>query len=300
MMMAVQRLARKQRVALFATEVRHVYDGHGVAWQAARNTAPGCMARSRFLRLQHRQGAEQARGHRVRFHPWACSIVRTRHAPAIGSPCRSLSKRPFRARSNACSSAQIAARVLRNRRVPARHAHLRRHRRRLPCRPHAEIGYPHAEALSARYRYPQCPAGELALDRGAGRGRCCHGNSGGEAGMGRRQSGHVGIPDLTLLPPSTRLQFPSGATLVVDLENAPCRYRRRCHRQASSRMPRQRWIAAATHKRGVTAWVEREGDDRAWAIRSRSSCRRSAFMRMAKTSDCRLHPRRRAQPAHGP
>ena len=32
-----------------------------------------------------------------------------------------------------------------------------------------------------------------------------------------------GIPDLTLLPPSTRLQFPSGAMIVVDAENHPCR-----------------------------------------------------------------------------
>ncbi len=67
-----------------------------------------------------------------------------------------------------------------------------------------------------------------------------------------------GIPDLTLLPPSTRLQFPSGATLAVDLENAPCRYVAdviaRHHRDAAPR-----WIKAATHKRGVTAWVEREG-----------------------------------------
>ena len=31
-----------------------------------------------------------------------------------------------------------------------------------------------------------------------------------------------GIPDLTFLPPSTRLQFPSGATVVVDMENYPC------------------------------------------------------------------------------
>jgi hypothetical protein len=71
-----------------------------------------------------------------------------------------------------------------------------------------------------------------------------------------------GIPDLTLLPPSTRLQFPSGATLVVDLENAPCRFVAdviaKHHPEAADR-----WIAAATHKRGVTAWVEREGDVRA-------------------------------------
>jgi len=67
-----------------------------------------------------------------------------------------------------------------------------------------------------------------------------------------------GIPDLTLLPPSTRLQFPSGATLVVDLENAPCRFVADViathHPEAAPR-----WIRAATHRRGITAWVEREG-----------------------------------------
>lgn len=70
-----------------------------------------------------------------------------------------------------------------------------------------------------------------------------------------------GIPDLTLLPPSTRLQFPSGATLVVDLENAPCRFVAdviaKHHGDAADR-----WIKAATHRRGVTAWVEREGSIR--------------------------------------
>jgi hypothetical protein len=66
------------------------------------------------------------------------------------------------------------------------------------------------------------------------------------------------VPDLTLLPPSTRLQFPSGATLVIDLENAPCR-------QVSdvilTHYPDQAmgFVKAARHKRGVTAWVEREG-----------------------------------------
>jgi len=70
-----------------------------------------------------------------------------------------------------------------------------------------------------------------------------------------------GIPDLTLLPPSTRLQFPSGATLVVDLENAPCRFVADviAKHQADAA---DRWIKAATHKRGVTAWVEREGEVR--------------------------------------
>lgn len=70
-----------------------------------------------------------------------------------------------------------------------------------------------------------------------------------------------GIPDLTTLPPSTRLQFPSGATLAVDLENAPCRFVAdviaKYHSDAAGR-----WVKAATHKRGVTAWVEREGEVR--------------------------------------
>jgi len=68
-----------------------------------------------------------------------------------------------------------------------------------------------------------------------------------------------GIPDLTLLPPSTRVQFASGATLVVDTENLPCR-------QVASVIEREHpekgalFVKVATHKRGVTAWVEREGD----------------------------------------
>ena len=68
----------------------------------------------------------------------------------------------------------------------------------------------------------------------------------------------AGIPDLSLLPPSTRLQFPSGATLVVDMENAPCRQVAdvisRYHPEA-----RSGFVESATNKRGVTAWVEREG-----------------------------------------
>jgi hypothetical protein len=67
-----------------------------------------------------------------------------------------------------------------------------------------------------------------------------------------------GIPDLTLLPPSTRLQFPSGAMIVVDAENHPCRYPaeiiERHHPEA-----KKGFVAAAMHKRGVVGWVEAEG-----------------------------------------
>ena len=67
-----------------------------------------------------------------------------------------------------------------------------------------------------------------------------------------------GIPDLTLLPPSTRLQFPSGATIAVDNENLPCRYPAAI---IEGHHPEQTmgFVASAKHKRGVVGWVEAEG-----------------------------------------
>lgn len=67
-----------------------------------------------------------------------------------------------------------------------------------------------------------------------------------------------GIPDLTLLPPSTRLQFPSGATIAVDIENVPCRYPaaiiERHHPEHV-----EGFVKAAKHKRGLVGWIEAEG-----------------------------------------
>jgi hypothetical protein len=67
-----------------------------------------------------------------------------------------------------------------------------------------------------------------------------------------------GIPDLTHLPPSARLQGPDGATLVVDTENLPCTL---VSREIESVHPGYgtAWKPAAMGRRGVTAWVEREG-----------------------------------------
>jgi hypothetical protein len=67
-----------------------------------------------------------------------------------------------------------------------------------------------------------------------------------------------GVLDFTLLPPSTRLQFPSGATIVVDLENNPCS---QVAEIVGRHYPevRTKVVKAAMHKRGVTAWVERPG-----------------------------------------
>ena len=67
-----------------------------------------------------------------------------------------------------------------------------------------------------------------------------------------------GVPSLTLLPPGTRLQMPDGGTLVVDLENGPCKYPGfiiDLHHPGKGKT----YPIAAYGKRGFTAFVEREG-----------------------------------------
>ena len=67
-----------------------------------------------------------------------------------------------------------------------------------------------------------------------------------------------GIPELTKLPPSTRMVFSSGATIIVDVENGPCRYVgdviEKHHPGKGSA-----FVAAATGRRGVVGRVECEG-----------------------------------------
>ncbi len=67
-----------------------------------------------------------------------------------------------------------------------------------------------------------------------------------------------GIPDFSRVPPSSRLQGPDGATLVIDMENRPCREPAVTIGKA---LPGQgkAFTTAAQGRRGVTAWVEREG-----------------------------------------
>lgn len=67
-----------------------------------------------------------------------------------------------------------------------------------------------------------------------------------------------GIPDLTMLPPSSRLQFRSGAMIVVDVENLPCRYPAQII-ATHFRDVRRPFIAAAAGKRGLVGWVESQG-----------------------------------------
>jgi MOSC domain-containing protein YiiM len=68
----------------------------------------------------------------------------------------------------------------------------------------------------------------------------------------------AGIPDFTHVPPSSRLQGPDGVTLCVDMENLPCQEPAVTIEKA---LPGQGkgFKRAAEGKRGVTAWVEREG-----------------------------------------
>lgn len=67
-----------------------------------------------------------------------------------------------------------------------------------------------------------------------------------------------GIPDFSHVPPSARLQGPDGATLVVDMENRPCHLPAK---PIDAEGPGQgrAFRTAARGRRGVTAWVERQG-----------------------------------------
>jgi hypothetical protein len=68
-----------------------------------------------------------------------------------------------------------------------------------------------------------------------------------------------GIPNFTHIPPNSRLQAPSGATITIDMENRPCVLPgREIERDAPGHGPL--FKKAAQGRRGVTAWVEREGD----------------------------------------
>ncbi len=70
-----------------------------------------------------------------------------------------------------------------------------------------------------------------------------------------------GLPDFTHVPPSSRLLADSGAALVVDMENQSCMLPAR---PIENRHPGLggRFKGAAHDRRGVTAWVEAEGEVR--------------------------------------
>ena len=67
-----------------------------------------------------------------------------------------------------------------------------------------------------------------------------------------------GIPDFSHVPPSSRLQAESGATLVVDMQNRPCQFPAMTI-EAARPGHGKRFKCEAEGRRGVTAWVECEG-----------------------------------------
>jgi hypothetical protein len=82
-----------------------------------------------------------------------------------------------------------------------------------------------------------------------------------------------GIPAMTYLPPRTLLFFPSGATLRIDGSNGPCRIAGGSIAESVGASPvivdgqadftrtdlALAFVTAARMKRGLVAWVEREG-----------------------------------------
>lgn len=67
-----------------------------------------------------------------------------------------------------------------------------------------------------------------------------------------------GIPDFTHVPPSSRLQAPSGATVVVDMENRPCIFPAKSLDVVHPGKGKA-FKPAAKGRRGVTAWVAAQG-----------------------------------------
>jgi len=67
-----------------------------------------------------------------------------------------------------------------------------------------------------------------------------------------------GLPDFTFVPPSSRLQAPSGATMTVDMENRPCHLVTRSLTAEYGNLETT-FKSAAKNLRGVTAWVAAEG-----------------------------------------
>lgn len=69
-----------------------------------------------------------------------------------------------------------------------------------------------------------------------------------------------GIPAFSGLPPATRLQFPSGATIFVTEENTPCRLPGGAIVKATGRRDvLAKFVAAASGRRGLVGLVERPG-----------------------------------------
>jgi len=70
-----------------------------------------------------------------------------------------------------------------------------------------------------------------------------------------------GIPDFSHLPPSTRLIFSSGAGLVVEAQNFPCKGPAQLIQSYYPEVPEfdKAFLREAMQARGIVTWVERPG-----------------------------------------
>lgn len=71
----------------------------------------------------------------------------------------------------------------------------------------------------------------------------------------------AGIPDLSHLPPGTRLLFPADAALVVEGQNFPCKGPAAILQAQYPQVPNlyAAFLREAMQLRGIVAWVERPG-----------------------------------------
>lgn len=67
-----------------------------------------------------------------------------------------------------------------------------------------------------------------------------------------------GIPHFTKIPPSSRLIFENGTSVVNDMQNGPCKF---VAEEIEKHYPGQglRFPSVAREKRGICGWVERPG-----------------------------------------
>ena len=119
----------------------------------------------------------------------------------------------------------------------------------------------------------------------------------------------AGISDFTHVPPSSRLQAPDGTTIVVDMENRPCNLPSR-EIEVDHPTHGKPFKVAAKGKRGVTAWVEREGilrvgdklrlhvpDQRSSKCRNRGAIRLAVSLDMGHNTWAAVHAQGRT--THG-
>lgn len=70
-----------------------------------------------------------------------------------------------------------------------------------------------------------------------------------------------GLPQFSMLPPRTRLMFEGGVVIVVEGQNAPCKYAGQMIAEAHSGRPEIRldFVKVAKRLRGLVGWIERPG-----------------------------------------